>query len=233
LGTRTGHGEESSVLAPEPRPKGPIREYAETFLICIIFIVFARSFFCMQSEIPTESMEDTILVGDFLLVNRFLYAPTAFDLERTLLPVRPIRRGEIIVFKHPDTPEVDLIKRVIGLPGETVEIREGRTYIDGRALDEPYVNGLYRMKDSTPPVTIPPDQYFVMGDHRNRSDDSRSWGLVPATAIKGRAFMILLSTAAPPDPSEPPGKVTLKSLPRKIWNLAFNGRWDRALQPIR
>jgi signal peptidase I len=72
-----------------------------------------------------------------------------------------------------------------------------------------------------------------MGDHRNSSRDSRDWGFVPKAAIKGRAFMILLSTSAPPDPNEPPGKVTLKSLPIKLWNLAFNSRWDRALQPIR
>jgi signal peptidase I len=221
-------------MALELPPKSVFREYAETFLICIIFIVFARTFVCMQSEIPTESMEDTILVGDFLLVNRFLYAPTAFDIENRLLPIRPIRRGEIIVFKHPATPEVDLIKRVIGLPGEMVEFRDGRTYIDGRQLTEPYVNRLYLLRDTHPPVVVPPGHYFVMGDHRNRSDDSRGGvGFLPATAIKGRAFMILLSTSAPPDPSEPPGKVTLKSLPRKIWNLVFNARWDRALQPLR
>jgi len=209
-----------------------LREYAETFLICIIFVLFARCFVCLQSEIPTGSMEDTLLVGDFLLVNRFLYAPTSFDIENRLLPIREIRRGEVIVFKQPQEPEVDYIKRVIGLPGETVEIRRGHVWIDGRRLDEPYVNELYRLKESFGPVEVPAGEYFAMGDHRNKSADSRDWGFVPQAAIKGRAFMILVSTGAPPDPDEPPGKVTLKSLPRKLWNLAFKSRWDRALQPI-
>jgi signal peptidase I len=210
-----------------------LREYAETFLICIIFVLFARCFVCLQSEIPTGSMEDTLLVGDFMLVNRFLYAPTSFDIENRLLPVRKIRRGEIIVFKQPEEPEVDYIKRVIGLPGESVEIRRGHVRINGRPLDEPYVNDLYRLNQSFGPIEVPDDHYFVMGDHRNSSRDSREWGFVPETAVKGRAFMILLSTGAPPDPNEPPGKVTLKSLPRKLWNLTFKSRWDRALQPVR
>jgi signal peptidase I len=233
VGSRTGHNTDSEVFAPEVRPKSILREYVETFLICIIFVLFARCFVCLQSEIPTGSMEDTLLVGDFLLVNRFLYAPTSFEIEKKLLPTREVRRGEIVVFKHPPQPEIDFIKRVIALPGETVEIRRGRPLIDGRPLDEPYINELYRLADSYGPVEVPAGQYFVMGDHRNSSRDSREWGFVPAELIKGRAFMILASTGAPPDPAEPPGKVTLKSLPRKLWNLAFKSRWDRALQPIR
>jgi signal peptidase I len=233
VGTRTGHDESSVVFAPPIPPKSILREYAETFLICIIFVLFARCFVCMQSEIPTGSMEDTLLVGDFVLVNRFLYAPTQFEIENKLLPRRPVRRGDIVVFKYPPKPEQDFIKRVIALPGEVVEIRRGRPWIDGRPLDESYVNELYRTEEYDSAVEVPPGQYFVMGDHRNSSRDSRSWGFVPAEAIKGRAFMILLSTGAPPDPTEPPGKVTLKSLPRKLWNLAFDSRWDRALQPIR
>jgi signal peptidase I len=210
-----------------------LREYAETFLICIIFVLFVRCFVCLQSEIPTGSMEDTLLVGDFLLVNRFLYAPTSFEIENRLLPIREIRRGEVVVFKFPPEPETDFIKRVIALPGESVEIRRGHLWIDGHPLHEPYVNELYRIQDSFGPKIVPPGQYFVMGDHRNSSRDSRAWGFVPAEAIKGRAFMILVSTSAPPDPTEAPGTVTLRSLPRKLWNLAFNSRWDRAVQPIR
>jgi signal peptidase I len=233
VGSRTGHSESSAVFAPEIGPKSIFREYAETFLICIIFVLFVRCFVCMQSEIPTGSMEDTLLVGDFLLVNRVLYAPTSFEFEKRLLPAREIRRGEVVVFKHPPGPETDFIKRVIGLPGEIVEVRRGHLSIDGRPLEEPYVNELYRLPDSFGPVEVPRGKYFVMGDHRNSSRDSRAWGFVPVELIKGRAFMILVSTGAPPDRSEPPGKVTLKSLPRKLWNLAFHSRWDRALQPIR
>jgi len=232
VGTRSGFSDDRSLATAADRPKSALRDYTETLLICVIFILFARAFVLQQSEIPTGSMEDTLLVGDYILVNRFLYAPTATDLEKLLLPVRDVERGEVIVFKHPIHPESDYIKRVIGLPGDLVEIRGGRTLINGEALDEPYVNGLYRDTDYFGPVRVPPDQFFAMGDHRNQSFDSRAWGMVPERLIRGRAFLILLSTNAPPGEKDDPAKVTLRSLPRRLFNLVFRARWDRALRPI-
>jgi signal peptidase I len=233
LGTRTGFSDRRAVTASADRPKGVLRDYTETILICVIFIVFARGFVIQQSEIPTESMEDTVLIGDYVLVNRLLYAPTSTKLERLLLPVRDIQRGDIVVFKHPGQPEKDYIKRVIGLPGDRVEVHGDTAWVNGRKLDEPYVNGLYRRPGFEGPWRVPPGHYFVMGDHRNRSADSRApeTQTVPRELIKGRAFMILFSTSAPP-PGDDPGKVTFRSMPRRIWNLIFHGRWDRALRLI-
>ncbi len=233
MGTRTG------VPPGPPRhpwadgPKSTAREYAETILVCVLIFVFLRGFVFQQSEIPSGSMEDTVLPGDYILVNRFLYAPTAFGWERQLLPSRSIERGDLVVFKHPLEPERDFIKRVIGLPGETVELRQGYVWVDSQRLDEPYVNPLYRDRQSRPAVRVPPGHYFVMGDHRNNSADSREWGTVPQSVIKGRAFMVLFSTSAPPRGAEPPGKVTVRSTLRKLWYLAFRSRWDRALRLIR
>ena len=119
--------------------KGLLRDYFETIVVCVIFVIFSRAFVFQQSKIPTGSMEDTLLVGDYIMVNRFAYASSATALERMLLPIREVRRKDVVVFKYPEDPDTDYIKRVIGLPGERVEMRGGRTYIDGKSLDEPYV----------------------------------------------------------------------------------------------
>ncbi len=119
-------------------PKGILRDYFETIVICVIFVVFARAFVFQQSKIPTGSMIPTLLIGDYIMVNKFVYSPTPTWLEKSLLPVRDIRRGDIIVFKFPEEPEVDYIKRVIGLPGEFIEVRNKTVYINGEPLEESY-----------------------------------------------------------------------------------------------
>ena len=136
----------------------------------------------------------------------------------------------------PEEPEVDYIKRVIGLPGDTLEVRRGYVYIDGQPIDEPYVGQLYRSgmaAEDFGPVEIPAGEYFAMGDHRNRSKDSRYWGNVPLHLIKGRAVVTVLSTSTKPPEGQPPGQVTLRSLGRKLFGLVFNMRWDRAGRFIR
>ncbi len=209
------------------------RDWIETILLSAIVILFARAFVVQQSEIPSGSMEDTLLVGDFVLVNRFLYAPVSFAWERALLPQRDLRRGDVVVFKHPDEPEQDFIKRVIGLPGETVLLRDGAVFVEGRRLDEPYLNPLYDGRDDFGPLVVPPEQFFLMGDHRNRSRDSRRWGTAARDLIKGRAFVILLSTRGASTTSADPELVSARSLLRKVYNLIFRARWDRSLLPIR
>lgn len=196
-------------------------------------MVFLRTFVFLQSEIPSGSMENTILVGDYILVNRFLYAATMFDWERRLLPIRPIRRGDVVVFKYPPEPEQDFIKRVVGLPGESVSLRHGYLHVNGRAVEEPYVDKRYRLDESFEPLRLKRGNYFVLGDHRNRSSDSREWGTVPARLIKGRALLVLASSGAPRNPEEQAGQVSLKSLGRKLVHLVAQPRTERFFKLIR
>src|SRR5262245_19617694 len=129
--------------APAPtvaRRKSPVREYVESICIAVVLALFVRTFVVQAFKIPTGSMENNLLIGDHLLVNKFVFAPTLTGLERTLLPIDPIRRGDILVFKFPEDPERDFIKRVIGLPGETLEMRSKKIFINGKLLDEPYAH---------------------------------------------------------------------------------------------
>ena len=232
MGSRTGHSDDAETLL-DPAPRHVVREYIELILVCVLFVIFMRAFVFQQSEIPSGSMEDTILIGDYILVNRFAYAPTSFGWEKALLPRREIRRGDVVVFRKPDRPEIDFIKRVVGLPGDTVTLIDGFLYVNGLLMDEPYVGGMYRARDSFGPERVQDGHYFMMGDHRNASSDSREWGPVPERLVKGRAFMILFSTSARVPPGATPGQVTPMSLGRKVFNLVFRARWDRAFTAVR
>src|SRR5262245_34645550 len=123
---------------PEAFKKSTIREYFESVVIAVILALFIRTFVVQAFKIPTGSMENNLLIGDHLLVNKFVVGPTQSSLERAALPVGDIKRGDVVVFKYPEDPARDFIKRVIGLPGETLELREKRVWINGRQLDEPY-----------------------------------------------------------------------------------------------
>jgi signal peptidase I len=131
-------GQNPGLGEHDPPPKGILRDYFETIVICVIFVVAARAFVFQQSKIPTGSMIPTLLIGDYIVVNKFIYAPAATWLEKALLPIREIERGDIVVFKYPVEPEKDYIKRIVGLPGDIVEIRNKTVYINGEPLDEPY-----------------------------------------------------------------------------------------------
>jgi signal peptidase I len=187
--------------------KSVAREYFESIVIAVILALFIRTFVVQAFKIPTGSMENNLLIGDHLLVNKFVYAPTFSPIERALLPIGTLKRGNVIVFKYPEEPERDFIKRVIGLPGETVELRAKKVYINGSPLDEPYVHFLqppgnqseyhevtsWDVRERYGPVTVPPNQYFVMGDNRDNSQDSRYWGFLPRDYIKGKALFIYWS----------------------------------------
>lgn len=234
MGSRTGFTD-ATDRSPDAAlaPKSLVRELIETILLCVLFVVFLRAFVFQQSEIPSGSMETTILIGDHVLVNRFLYAPTTFDWERRLLPSREIRRGDIVVFKHPPQPEQDFIKRVIGLPGDTVALRNGALTINGLPVAEPYLEPSERRGSAFGPIVVPPENYFLLGDHRRRSADSREWGPAHRDLIKGRAFLVLFSTDAGPRPGEVPGRVTPTSLVRKLFDLVVHSRWERCFSLIR
>jgi len=195
---------ESAAQPHKPYKKSTAREYFESICVAVILALFVRTFIVQAFKIPTGSMENNLLIGDHLLVNKFAYAPTATRIEEMLLPIDPIRRGDIIVFKYPEDPERDFIKRVIGLPGETVELRNKKVYIDGKMIEEPYVQYLFTPSDDEGPfdfdvrmqygpVTVPAGQYFMMGDNRDNSQDSRYWGFLPREYIKGKALFVYFS----------------------------------------
>ena len=183
--------------------KSTAREYFESICVAVILALFVRTFVVQAFKIPTGSMENNLLIGDHLLVNKFVFAPTMTGLEEAVLPIDPVRRGEIIVFKYPEDPERDFIKRVIALPGETFELRKKRVYIDGTMLDEPYVRflvppdeageGTFDVRVQYGPVTVPDGHYFMMGDNRDNSQDSRYWGFLPQEYVKGRALFVYFS----------------------------------------
>ncbi len=180
------------------------REYFESLVIAVALALFVRTFVFQAFKIPTGSMEPNLLVGDHLIVNKMIVAPTVSGLERAILPGRDVRRGDIVVFKYPVDPERDFIKRVIGLPGERLELRRKKIYINGQPLDEPYAHYLEPpspegsskrddVREEYGPVTVPPGQYFMMGDNRDNSQDSRFWGFLPKSYLKGQALFIYFS----------------------------------------
>ncbi len=190
--------------------KSTIREYFESIVVAVILALFVRTFIFQAFKIPTGSMKPNLLVGDHLLVNKFMFAPTASALEKAVLPMRDIQRGDILVFKFPEEPERDFIKRTIGLPGDTVELKNQTILINGQPLAEPYAHYLFPPADDTQtdsfdirrkygPVTVPEGHYFMMGDNRDDSQDSRFWGFLPAHYVKGRALFIYWSFDVPDD----------------------------------
>jgi len=207
--------------------KSTLREYFESLVIAVVLALFVRTWVFQAFKIPSGSMEPNLLVGDHLIVNKMEFAPAVNGFEHALLPGRKVHRGDIIVFKSPEEPDRDLIKRVIGLPGERLEMHRKKISINGVALDEPYVHFMVPPSTDGPPhtddlreeygpVTVPQGQYFMMGDNRDDSQDSRYWGFMPAAYIKGRALFIYFSIG---DSEAPGGLLGL--------------RWGRLLNIVR
>ncbi|MFQ5767406.1 MAG: signal peptidase I [Acidobacteriota bacterium] len=214
-------------------PKGFLRENFETILVCVIFVLFARTFVFQQSKIPTGSMEDSLLVGDYILVNRFQYAPVLFNWEKHLLPRRDVRRGDVVVFKYPKQAEVDYIKRVIGLPGETVRIRNHQVFIDGRRLKEFYPVFKGGVAGDYGPTKVPADHFLVLGDNRDRSADSRSWGFVPEGNLQGRAILVWWSYQEDRDDYKHTHFLErVRSVASKVLNFFTRTRWRRTFTLI-
>jgi signal peptidase I len=231
----------------QPFKKSVVREYFESIVIAVVLALFVRTFVVQAFKIPTGSMENNLLIGDHLLVNKFVFGPTTGGLERALLPERPIRRGDIIVFKYPEDRERDFIKRVIGLPGETLEVKDKRVYINGKRIDEPYVHFLeppqgsaafsevtsYDLRERYGPVTIDADKYFVMGDNRDNSQDSRYWGMLPRSDVKGKAVMIYWSYESETEDYMQTGLgATIKDLFTVVTHFFTRTRWTRMFNII-
>lgn len=224
-------------------PKSTTREYFESIVIAVILALFIRTWVVQAFKIPTGSMEQNLLIGDHLLVNKFVFGPFLSDVEHWVLPTDEIARGDIVVFKFPEEPERDFIKRVIGLPGETLEVRRKRVFINGEALDEPYLDGQMpkmpepgfevKPRDAFGPMTIPDGHYFMMGDNRDNSQDSRFWGPLPHAYLKGKAMIVYWSYDAEQPVVEAPGLgATVKRLASVVINFFTNTRWERMFRLV-
>ncbi|MFZ2491391.1 MAG: signal peptidase I [Thermoanaerobaculia bacterium] len=229
------------AAADETQKKSTSREYYEALLIAIIFVNFARIFVFQAFKIPTGSMEDNLKIGDHIIVNKFIYGPRPEGALAKLFPLRDVERGDIVVFRFPLQPDTDFVKRVVGMPGDVIEIRDKKLLLNGETQDEPYVlfddpqiypnepalPEPYRSRDQFGPYTVPPDSYFAMGDNRDRSSDSRYWGTVPRSLIKGRAFMVYWSFEGEPPPPDSPPVERIKELANVVIHFFDRTRWRR------
>ena len=195
---------EESTVTTVAFQKSTVREYFESIVVAVILALFIRTFVVQAFKIPTGSMEPNLLVGDHLLVNKFVFAPTASAVERALLPVRPIGAATSWSSSIPRTRSATSSSAIVGLPGETIEVQGTQVLVNGAAIPQPFAHFLLPHDPAAPvnegdprerygPVTVPAGHYFAMGDNRDNSQDSRYWGFLPAHYVKGRALMIYWS----------------------------------------
>jgi len=256
----------SSAPAPATHRHSLLQAF-QSLVYVIVVALFIITFTVQPFRIPSESMEPTLLVGDFLLVDKQIGLEVP---PRVFAPTGLVHRGDLIVFHYPVDPALHLVKRVVGLPGDRLRLRDGRVYIDDRPLTEPYAvfrpagpdpyrDDFPRLTSADPGVdtrwwiqmrslvahgelTVPPDSYFVLGDNRNDSEDSRYWGFVPRAAIVGKPFLIYFSLNSP-NLTTTPGQSTAAALPapgdgppghrdtpaHSVFSFA---RWDRVLRIV-
>lgn len=215
--------------------KSTLREYFESIVITAVLALFATTFVVQAFKIPTGSMESNLLIGDHLLVNKFVYGlhPTALG---RVLPYKDLKRGDVVVFKYPNTPEVAYVKRLIGLPGEKVEIVGRTVYIDGEPLEEKYTQHIDQgsLYERFGPYQVPENQYFVMGDNRDNSQDSRFWGYVPRDYFIGKALVIYWSFETPRDEYLQTGfSARMRQFADVFLNFFTKTRWSRTFKVIR
>ena len=261
------HGPEETLppLAPPPRTVVDRSGYAdvvESLLVTVLLALFGTTFILQAFKIPSQSMEPTLLVGDHLLVNKFVFGGTGAWYEK-FLPYREVRRGDIIVFKFPFDDHPHYVKRVIGLPGDHIRIINQQVFVNGGLLDEPYVvhdpSQDDSFADNFPPINedfrryalrpewadeilehvqhaaliVPPDHYFVMGDNRDRSWDSRYWGFVNRDAIMGRPLIIYWSVAATSeDYTDRTVAGVFRGFADSLLHLPSRTRWNRMLHGV-
>lgn len=183
------------------RSKSIIRDYAEAIIIALLLALVIRTFVVQAFKIPSGSMKSTLLVGDHILVNKFVYGIKLPYWNIELLPISQPKRQDIVVFRYPVDPSKDFIKRVVGLPGDTIRIQDKKVFVNEQLLSEPYVvHSDSRVlplstspRDNMIPVKVPANSLFVMGDNRDESYDSRFWKFVDMSELRGKAFIIYWS----------------------------------------
>ncbi len=185
----------------QPKRKSTIREYIEAILIALLLALFIRTFVVQAFKIPSGSMLNTLLIGDHILVNKFIYGIKDPFSGNTWIPVKKPGRGDVVVFKYPLNPSQDYIKRVIGTEGDQIEIKNKKVYVNGEPQDDSYAIFLdskiipagEQGRDNMELKTVPANSLFVMGDNRDNSYDSRFWNFVELKAVKGKAFIFYWS----------------------------------------
>jgi signal peptidase I len=226
------------------RDRSVFREYFELIAETAVFVFFVMTFVVQAFQIPTGSMESTLLVGDFLLVNKFAYARTVLPLEDKILPHKKLDVKDIIVFRYPEDLTKDYVKRVIALEGDIVEIRDKQVFVNGIPLAENYkvhidssiIPGTesyrfgVRVRDNFGPLTVPRGHCFAMGDNRDNSQDSRVWGTLPLKYVKGRPWVIYFSYDAE---REAHLKTGAKERLQKYGRFITRARLNRLLHVIR
>jgi signal peptidase I len=228
----------------EPRRRSLWGESVEALVVAILLALFVRTFLVQAYRIPSGSMEHTLLPGDHIVVNKFLFAPTRDDWERRWLPVREVRRGDVVLFRDPLDPSRDFVKRCSGVGGERIRLRHKQVYVDGRPLEEPWTHfadprsfpdtpfldqyAYYQQRDHLAPLQVPPGHLFLLGDNRDYSHDSRFWGTLPAEAVRGRPLLIYWAFA-PEDLKEEASVSAASSLLQQ----ALRTRWSRVLRSVR
>jgi signal peptidase I len=192
------HSEGKDENAPK---KGHLRENIEAILVAVLIALFIRTFVVQAFKIPSGSMKQTLQIGDHILVNKFLYGVKIPYWNKIIIPFKEPRREDIIVFKFPQDPNKDFIKRVIGVAGDVVESRDKQLYVNHKPVNQAFgvhtdphiISGNHRPRDNFGPITVPKNSLFVMGDNRDESFDSRFWGFVDLKAVNGKAFIIYWS----------------------------------------
>ena len=189
------------MKALEKKRKSTFREYAEAIVVALVLALLIRTFVVQAFKIPSGSMESTLEIGDHILVNKFIYGIKIPFTHLSFGAWEQPKRGDVVVFIYPLEPEKDFIKRVIGVPGDTVKIVNKKLYLNGAQAQDSHavykedtlLPGDIQKRDNFGPITVPPGKIFVLGDNRDRSLDSRFWGFVPLEDVKGKAFIIYWS----------------------------------------
>lgn len=242
--------ETNAAAAEAPRVQSTAREWYESLLVAGIFVLFVRTFIVQTYQVPTGSMERTILVGDHLLVNKFAFAPRIPALAR-LLPYRDVHVGDIVVFKKPGddvNPGNVLVKRAVAQGGDTVSVRDKQVYVNGKAEERASIQHIYpeiypddssvpdmaRRRDQFGPFPVPPDSFFGMGDNRDNSLDSRYWGAIPRQNIFGRPVVLYWSYEAEPNSHIWRGPVAkIRQLADVAVHFFSRTRWDRMFTVVK
>ena len=181
--------------------KSVFREYTEAIIIAVILALFIRTFVIQAFKIPSGSMLPTLQIGDHLLVNKFIYGIRVPFTGKVLVPIKNPEHGDVVVFRFPEDRSVDYIKRVIGVPGDRIEIKNKKLIVNGKRVDDPHAHftsavmlpSSQNPKENFGPIEVPEGKFFVMGDNRDNSYDSRFWGYVDNTDVLGKALIIYWS----------------------------------------